>query len=709
MSRCRVSADIGGTFTDLVVVTPGGEVLTRKVSSTVGNYAQAIVDGLVGLFADAGMDLSRISEFLHGTTVPSNAILELKGARIGLIATEGFRDILEIRNLRMPKLYDIGWEKPVPLVERYLRLTVAERISASGAVDRPLERRDVLDGARRLVEEGVEAIAVCLINSYANPVHELMVGEIIAEMAPGLPVCLSSTVLPQIKEYERTSTTVVNTYLLPVVSSYLRSLARSLDQAGLQAPILVMQSNGSLTPLEEACRHPVNIVESGPAAGVVGAVARARQGADEDIISFDMGGTTAKASLAERGQFTLSQQYSVGGGIMVSSRLLTGAGYLLAVPSIDIAEVGAGGGSIVSIDAGGSIQVGPESAGAVPGPLCYDLGGEHPTVTDANIVLGYLNPDHLLDGAVPLNAERSRHGFDQLVAQPLQLDLANAAYATRKVAVTSMIRAIRAVSSERGRDPRLFTLSAFGGNGALFAADMAEELGMRRIVVPPSAGVFSALGMLHADVGYYYSRTIGALLGDIDRARLLAAWRDLEDTARRQLAADGFPDGKVQIGHAASLRYRGQASDITISLGPCLVQGPPMDMAAAFGDEHERTYGHRAGPDEPVQLVNIQVFGRGLREDGEPTPRIASRRAEPKRPVPRAAYFGPRHGWVQTPVVRREALAEAMGGPCIVEEYDTTCLVPPGARAFLAEHGDLVIEFEGRPAQILNGAPDDHD
>lgn len=693
MGRCRVSADIGGTFTDIVVAAPGGAVLTRKVSSTAGNYEQAIVEGLTALLGDAGMELSRVSEFLHGTTVPSNTILELKGARIGLIATEGFRDILEIRNLRMPRLYDIGWEKPAPLVERYLRLTVAERISASGAIDTPLERRDVEDAARRLIEEGVEAIAVCLINSYVNPAHEQMVGEIIAELAPGLPICLSSDVLPQIKEYERTSTTVVNAYLLPVVSTYLRSLTRSLEQAGMKAPVLVMQSNGSLTPLEEACRHPVNIVESGPAAGVVGAVARARQNANEDIISFDMGGTTAKASLAEHGQFTLSQQYSVGGGIMVSSRLLTGAGYLLAVPSIDIAEVGAGGGSIVSIDAGGSIQVGPESAGAMPGPMCYDIGGERPTVTDANIVLGYLNPDHLLDGALPLNAERSRRGFEQHIARPLNVDFDIAAYATRKVAVTSMIRAIRAVSSERGRDPRLFTLFAFGGNGALFAADMAEELGMRRILVPPSAGVFSALGMLHADVGHYYSHTIGALLGDIDEVRLRDSWRDLENAARLQLAEDGFPDADVRIGHAASLRYKGQAADIAIPLNPSLVQGPPLGLATAFSDEHERSYGHRAGPEEPVQLVNIQVFGCGLRGVGEPTLRFASRPNGSKPPLPRAAYFGPRHGWLQTPVVRRAALSGGHDGPCIVEEYDTTCLVPPGAKAFLAEDGNLLIEI----------------
>ena len=532
---CRVGIDIGGTFTDIVLVNSSGRTHTKKVSSTSDNYANAIVQGLSGVLDEAGMKLSQITEFLHGTTVGSNTILELKGARIGLIATKGFRDILEIRNLRMPRLYDLHWEKPAPLVERYLRLTVDERMDAQGEIVRPLHRAEIEDVVRRLVDEQVEGIAVCLLNSYGNPAHEQLIAEVIQDLAPGLPFSLSSDVLPQMKEYERTSTTVVNAYIMPIVASYLKSLEGSLRREGMTAPILLMQSNGGLTTAEEASRTPVNIVESGPAAGVVGAVRRSVESGYPDIISFDMGGTTAKASVAENGQLVLSQQYSVGGGIMISSRLLTGGGYLLGVPAIDVAEVGAGGGSIVWIDVGGSMQIGPESAGANPGPLCYDIGGERPTVTDANVLLGYINPDYLVGGELKLNAARARDYYDELLAKPLGVDVTTAAYGAHQIAIANMIRAIKAVTSERGRDPRIFTLFALGGNGALFAAGMARELGIRTILVPPSAGLYSAYGLLYADVEHFYAETLGALLRNITPELWDSAWRRLEEKASSQL------------------------------------------------------------------------------------------------------------------------------------------------------------------------------
>jgi len=696
LAGCRVGIDIGGTFTDLVVVNENGETFTRKVSSTVDNYARAITEGLAGALEPAGLSIDRISEFLHGTTVGSNTILELKGARIGLIATRGFRDILEIRNLRMPRLYDLHWDKPAPLVERYLRLTVDERVDAGGEVTIPLSRSEAEACVRRLLDEKVEGIAVCLLNSYANPAHERLIAEVINELAPGLPYSISSEVLPQMKEYERTSTTVVNTYIMPIVASYLQNLGDTLKGEGMKAPIMLMQSNGGLTTAEEASLKPVNIVESGPAAGVVGAVRHAVESGYPDIISFDMGGTTAKAAVAEKGEFVLSQQYSVGGGIMISSRLLTGGGYLLAVPAIDVAEVGAGGGSIVWIDAGGSMQIGPESAGAMPGPVCYNRGGDRPTVTDANVLLGYINPGYLVGGELKLDAERSREHFDRLLAQPMGVDVTTAAYGARQIAISNMIRAIKAVSSERGRDPRSFTLFALGGNGALFAAGMAQELGIRTILVPPSAGLFSAYGLLYADVEHYYVETVRELLRDIEPDAWLQSWAHLEEKARNQLRLDGFAEQEMQLRRFANMRYKGQTFEMNIALpdGPLT----PDTLAAieeAFGVEHERTYGHRASLDEPVQVINIQIAGLAARpgsaKPGMPQTHGGDLKSEQP---PRKAYFGREHGWLDTAIIPRSALSKPRKGPCIVEEYDTTCVVPPNGTARLDDRNNIIITLE---------------
>ena len=695
MSGYRVGVDIGGTFTDVVLLDDGGRVISKKISSSVDDYALAIVEGLESVFVGHGVAPGEVTEIMHGTTVASNAILELAGARVGLVTSKGFRDVLELRNLRMPRLYDLTWEKPPPLVERYLRVVVDERMNAAGEVVRPLTRADARQAVRRLLREEVEAIAICLVNSYANPAHERVVAEVVEALAPGLPCCASFDVLPEIKEYERTSTTVVNTYVLPIVRRYLRTLRAGLDACGVRAPLLVMQSNGGLTPAAEASAKPVNIVESGPAAGVVGARAIARQSGIEDVISFDMGGTTAKASLIERGEYTRTREYSVGGGIMTGSRLLTGGGYLLNVPAIDLAEVGAGGGSIVRIDAGGSMQVGPRSAGARPGPVCYGLGGDAPTVTDANIVLGYLNPSFLCGGELRIDAAASARAIEAAVAEPLGLAPEHAAWGARQVAIANMIRAIRAVSSERGRDPREYALFAFGGNGALFAAGMAAELGMKTVVVPPAAGLFSAFGLLYAEIEHHYSRTVRRVLRDANPAAIDAVYRALEAQAVSQLAADGFDAAHRGHERTAMLHYQGQIYELEVPAPAGRIDRAALDaLAESFGREHERTYGHRAGAGEPVELVTAQVLGRGLGE----RPRVPERLALAGREVgsgSRRAYYGPAAGWIDTPILTRAALARRGGseGPCIVEEYDSTCLLPPGVRARVDARGNLVLSL----------------
>ncbi|MBM3218678.1 MAG: hydantoinase/oxoprolinase family protein [Candidatus Rokubacteria bacterium] len=691
----RVGVDIGGTFTDIVLLDAGGRIHTRKVSSSVDDYARAIVDGLREVFDETGLGGHDLAEVLHGTTVASNAILELKGARTGLITTKGFRDVLEIRRIRMPKLYDLSWEKPVALVERALRLEVTERVDAQGRVQTPLDPAEVERVLDRLLGERIEALAVCLLNSYANPEHEARIAEIVRKRAPGLTLSVSAEVLPEIREYERTSTTVINAYVMPIVRRYLRTLRGGLDTIGAKSPLMIMQSNGGLMTDEAAAAKPVHVIESGPAAGVVGAQSLARKIGLGKLVTFDMGGTTAKASIVEDGEVSRATEYQVGGGIMHGSRLLTGAGYLLRVPAIDLAEVGAGGGSLVWIDPGGSLQVGPRSAGAFPGPLCYDLGGTEPTVTDANVILGFLNPRELAGGAVKLNAARAHEVFEARIARPMGLPLAEAAFGAHVIAASNMMRAIRAVSSERGRDPREYALFAFGGNGPLFAAGMAQQLEMRRIVVPPAPGLFSSFGLLFADVEHHYVRTWRRLVRGMQPASLGEVYGRMEADARAQLASEGFRADAIRIRRSADCRYEGQSFELTVP-----VSGGPFDGALlkgieeAFGREHQRTYGHRAGEDEPVEIVSLRVVGLGIPDRPRVPDVLRVDRTGPGRNGgARRVYFGPELGWRETPIIDRPDLATPRHGPVIVEEYDATCVVPPGARAALDAHGNIVVEL----------------
>src|SRR5256885_787610 len=566
MKTFRAGVDIGGTFTDIVLLGDRGERYTKKVSSTVDDYARAITEGVAELLAEIGGEARGIAELLHGTTVASNAILEHKGAKTGLITTKGFRDVLEIRNLRMPRLYDMSWTKPPPLVPRRLRVEIDERVNAQGGIDRPLDEASVERAVRFLVDESIEAIAVCLLHSYLNPAHELRVKEIVSRLAPDVTLCVSAQVLPVINEYERSSTTVINGYVRPIVERYLNRLIGEVKRIGIDAPLLLMQSNGGLTTANAAAVTPMHIIESGPAAGVVGVQALTRLVGIDKAISFDMGGTTAKASLIENGELTRATEYQVGAGIVLGSRLLSGAGYTLKVPAIDLAEVGAGGGSILWIDAGGALRIGPHSAGAVPGPVCYDQGGTEPTVTDANVVLGYINPAQLVGGALKLNAAKARTVIADRIARSLGMSVEEAAYGAHLIAASNMIRALKAVSSERGRDPRDYALVAFGGNGPGFAAGVARELPIPPALVPPSAGVFSSFGLLYAEVEYYFTRTRKRLLRALDPAEAQDIIEGLEAEARARLSEDGFAPERIELRRSASLHYQGQSFELRVPL-----------------------------------------------------------------------------------------------------------------------------------------------
>ncbi len=685
----RLGVDVGGTFTDLVLVGPDGRTLTRKVLSSTANYAEAILSGTQALLADAGLGPEAIGEVIHGTTVATNAILERRGARTGLITTAGFRDLLEIGRLRLARLYDLDFERPTPLVPRRFRLEVSERMNHLGAVVTALDRRSVEAAVDRLVAEGVESIAVCLLHAYANPSHEQAVGAIVRERAPGVALTLSSDILAEMREFERTSTTVTNAYVMPVMARYLASLERELTRIGLRGPLLVMQSNGGVMTAEHGRRRPVHVIESGPAAGVIATAALARRIGEGNVISIDMGGTTAKASVIEAYEIKRTGEFEIGGSMSQGSRLYKGSGYLLRVPAIDIAEVGAGGGSIVSVDGAGALHVGPRSAGAVPGPVCYGLGGTEATLTDANVCLGYLHPERLPSG-LTLHAEGARRAVSEQVASRLGLDLHEAAYGVYLLGCAGMARAVRAVTIERGRDPQEFTLIAFGGNGPLFAAEMARSLEIATVLVPPAPGVWSAFGLLEAEVEHHLVRTFLRSLAGLDPRDLASTLASLEREAEALLDAQGY-GGNVEIERSADLKYQGQSYELSVPLGPGAGGAEAITaLAEAFGKEHERTYGHKAEGD-PIQIVNLRLTARvrrGPEARGEMrlVPRARASAAA------REAYFGASHGVLRTPVIARQDLdATPRLGPLLVDEYDATTLVPPGGSAHLDAHGNIVI------------------
>ncbi|MFZ4531541.1 MAG: hydantoinase/oxoprolinase family protein [Alsobacter sp.] len=677
--KLRVGVDIGGTFTDIVVLAPDGRVTTAKVLSTPDDYSRGILDGLSRIMAAEGLGPSTLDQIMHGTTVATNALLEGKGARVALITTEGFRDILEIRRLRMPALYDIRFRKPPTLVPRRLRLEVPERIDAAGRVERDLD----MGAAARVVDDalaaGVETIAICLLNAYANSIHEDRLLELIRERDPDIPVSLSSVVCPEIKEYERTSTTVVNAYVQPPVRSYLRRLGQELERLDIRAPLRIMQSNGGMMRAEAAAERPFNIIESGPAAGVVGAAEIARQLGRESLLAFDMGGTTAKAALIEKGEFLRVGSLDVGGGINTSGRLLKGGGYHVSAPAIDIAEVGAGGGSLVYLDAGGALRIGPESAGSVPGPVCYDRGGDTPTVTDANVVLGFVNPEALAGGSFPIKRDLAWAAIENRVARPLGLSVEDAAWGIHRVADATMARALRAVSTERGLDPRGFAILAFGGNGPVHAATMASLLGMTRILVPPIPGVFSGLGMLFPDVEHHYSQTAKRLLGDLDPDGLRAQFQSIIADGRAALALEGIAPDLMVFEPGLDLRYAGANSELMLSID--LASLAAESLRAAFEDVHEAQFGYRSA-EEKVEIVNVRLVARGLSRERSVPEAVRHTHSAASLGKQRTVYFGP-GGHVTTRIAGRNELAhqEWTPGPLLIEEYDSTTVVPPGARA----------------------------
>lgn len=688
----RAAVDIGGTFTDLVFLGEDGQVHSKKVLSTPADYSEGIENAVTGLLSELGAGSHQILSIAHGTTIATNTIIERKGAKVALITTKGFRDVLELARFRAPKLYDLSFRKSPALVERRMRFEITERIDASGQVLTPVVLEELVSIAQQINAEGIEAVAICLLHSYANPAHERKIAEELRKHCPNIPVSASVDIMPQIQEYERTSTAVVNAYVRPRMQTYLERLAERLVNMGIHAPLMIMQSSGGLLPAPEIALKPVLAIESGPAAGVVGASVIGNAARYRDLIVLDIGGTTAKASLIDDGQYAMTPEIEVG-SMQSGSRLIKGGGYTVQAPTIDLAEIGAGGGSIAKLDQASALRVGPESAGAFPGPACYQLGGVQATLTDANVFLGYLSQTGLAGGELSIDASLSRSVIGKL-AVAMGMDAVTVAYGIHQLANASIMRVLRSVSSERGRDPADFTMFAIGGNGPLHGATLAAEMKMKAVVIPPVAGVFSALGMISSKLEYqkivpFYQTVKSEALAGI-RTRIQKEVNDLHGVLAREGHAD---TSRHEFACELSLQYSGQVGTIPLRyLLPDLNVASADQIDEAFHREHTRVFGYRSN--EIVRITSVRISGRVV-DAAKVGVAIQRTGRSQMQPSARQAYFGPDRGWMRTSVLRAADLtSEQISGPVIVEEYDTTTLVPPGWSIRIDTHNNMMIEVE---------------
>jgi N-methylhydantoinase A len=671
MTGGRISVDVGGTFTDVILHEADGRVSVHKLLSTPPTYDRAVVDAVADLTETSGRN-GGVAEVVHGTTVATNAVLQRLGAESALVTTQHFRDVLELRRLRIPHMYDLFWRKPPPLVERRLRFEVAERMGADGTVVQPLDEAGVRRVAGRLRELGIDSVAVCFLHSYLYPEHEQRAGAILAEQLPEATISLSSEILREQREYERTATTVVNAYVRPLMSSYIDRIRTGLDEIGLEgAPLSIMQSSGGVMTSDDAKRRPVFALESGPAAGVVAALGMAERLGIENAIAFDMGGTTAKASLIEHGAISRGREYEVGGSISAGSRLIRGAGELLRIPTIDIAEVGAGGGSIAWLDPAGGLQVGPRSAGADPGPACYGRGGEEPTVTDANVVLGFIPVGQVADGQIAIRRELAEAAVER-VATPLGLTVLEAADGIHRIANARMTRALRSVSSEKGRDPRDFAIIAYGGSGPVHAAGLAGDLGATTVVVPAVAGLFSAVGLLFARPEFHEVRSCHLDVDTVDPGTIASLLDEMEAMLTRAFAGRAEP----RWARTADLRYGGQSWEIEVELPDGPVDRQLLAaLRARFEDEHELLYGVRGRPGSPVEVRAVRLAALGP-SAAAPSFDVADPLVRDRQPTRRMWLGGIAE---EVPVRSRASVgSEPEPGPLLVDEYDTTVVVPDG-------------------------------
>jgi N-methylhydantoinase A len=678
----RIGVDSGGTFTDVCLFEDeSGRIEVWKVSSTPDDPSRGIVQGFEEGVSRVGIPAADVGYFGHGTTVATNALIQHAGVKTGLITTEGFRDLLEIGRQKRPDLYDLQVDKPPVLVARDLRLEIPERVRHDGTVETPLDEQALRRAVRALRDAGVEAVAVCFLYGFVRTEHETVAKRIIAEEFPQAFVCVGHEVAPEFREFERMSTTVVNAYLGPVMDRYIHRLAERLGELGLKVPPHLTQSNGGVIGFDQAARLPVRTVLSGPSTGVVAAQAVGRMAGFENLITFDMGGTSTDVALLQNGACRLASEAVV-------------HGYPIKAPMLDIHTVGAGGGSIATVDAGGLLKVGPRSAGAFPGPVCYDKGNREPTVTDANVVLQTLNPTHLLGGRMAVDQALAKAAIGRL-ADRLGMDVMATAQGILSVVIANMARAIRVISVQRGHDPRDYTLAAFGGAGPLHAARLAKELEIGRILVPRSPGILCAMGLLLTDLRADFATTRLRTLSAAVLADVEDAFRVLRQQAEAWFVEETISLGAQQVARTVDMRYAGQNYELSVPVPDGVITPATLDgLAAGFAKAHQRMYGFVADG-EPVQLVTFRVEATGLVRKAAFQPRPL-RKADASAAVigRRDVWFAEAGGFVACPVYDREKLdaGNCIAGPAIVEQMDATTVIPPGMVARVESFLNLILE-----------------
>lgn len=680
----RLGIDVGGTFTDVCLFNEtSGEILIYKLSSTNKDPSTAIIDGIHQIIEENKLSKNDINYVVHGTTVGTNTAIQRTGAKTGLITTDGFRDVLEIARQTRPSLYDLHQDKPKQLVDRRYRQEVSERILYDGSVYQEIDKAKAQKVLAGLVEEDIESIAVCFLHAYINPTHEQIIKQMIQEKYPDIYVSISSEVLPEYREYERFSTTVLNSYVGPVVSDYINRFETNLKASGINVNPYISQSSGGIMSTTVTKNNPVRTALSGPSAGVSGAIYVSELSGFNNIITLDMGGTSTDVCLIQDLNINIATGKEV-------------AGLPVNLPMVDIHAVGAGGGSIAWIDSGGVLKVGPQSAGAEPGPVCYGLGGEEPTVTDANILLGRLNPEKILGGKMSVDYKGAQGAVDKKLAAPLNMNNNDVAQGIIKVTNSNIMRAIRVISVERGHDPRDFTLVAYGGAGPLHAVEVAKELGMRTVLIPESPGILSALGLLVTDLKMDFGQTkiMEATIENIkDMVQELKA---LDEKANEWFEEENVPKEHRSVSRSLRMRYKGQNYELTVDLESELTNESDLQQVInAFHDAHEKRYGY-ANHDEIVQIVNFRLIALAEKESIVVKKHPEATQFGQGIKDVRKVYFEEVDKFVETKIYDRQLIGvgETINGPCIIEQLDTTIVVPPDTTATMDSYRNIILNIE---------------
>ncbi|HUU76918.1 MAG TPA: hydantoinase/oxoprolinase family protein [candidate division Zixibacteria bacterium] len=694
MSKISIGIDIGGTFTDIIIQDKeSGEIINQfKVSTTPKNPEEAIITNLQDKLTDAQKIL--VQQIYHATTIATNAFLgqvNLELPKTALITTKGFRDILEIGRQRRASLYDLSFERPKPIIPRRYRFEVNERMNHNGEITKPLDENFLKNISEKIREEGINSIAITLLHSYKNAVHERKIKEYFEKNFKNLYISASYEVSPEHREFERTSTTAINAILMPLVSRYVKSLSNSFQNFGFSAPLFIMQSNGGVSKAEYIQKLPVSIIESGPSAGVVASKFIAEFFDLPRVLSFDMGGTTAKAGSIVNKTIILTSEYEVGGEVH-SGRITKGSGYPARFPFIDLAEISSGGGSIAWVDSGNALRVGPISAGSDPGPACYDNGGENPTITDANLLLGRLNPLGLLNKTFKINSNLSKKSIKDKIAVKLNMSEVEAAKGIIQIANNNMSRILRIVTVERGLDPRDFILNAFGGAGPLHACALAEELEIKEVLIPHSPGLFSAMGLLYTDVKHTFVKSIRMKLNEINFNELNNEFLLLERNGNKVLLEEGFKDKSITNQRFVELRYVGQGFELLVPVSNLNLRelNNIKKISQLFDEKHMTIYGYTM-ENEEIEVVNIRVNSLGLIKKPE-IHKIEKGKLKPAEDAiieTRDVYFFELNDFHKTPIFSREKLLanNSIEGPVIIEQYDTTTVVPKKWTALVDEYG----------------------